>query len=150
MAEKWQIRMIKTLQTRLGLAEEEYREILRQYGVNSSLKLSRGKANDLIDQLGRLAEAAGKWKRQKREKKKYADLDGRPGDFATSAQVRMVEAAWAEVSRARTAEGRSRALDVFGQRITGKFRKEAWCQRDVEKLMQAIKAMKKQKEKGKA
>ncbi len=151
MATRWQVKMIHTLKSKLGISEGDYRVVLEKYGVKSSKALSYGKANHLIDRLAEEGEKMGVWKRKypnRRRRQKYNDLAGRE-DMATPAQLRMVEAAWADVSRMRNAEARQRALLKFCKRITKKAKMEWLNHRDIEKLMAAINAMKESKEKGK-
>ena len=142
-----QIKQIHTIKGKLGLDDDAYRLLLGRYQVKSSKQLTWRQAEELIDDLNRQtghkiesrAPAPGP------RSLKYTDLEGRPG-MCSGKQARMIEAMWAEVSRATTAEDREHALWVFLRRITGtdhfRFLK-SW---QVEKVVKALTEMKSQKE----
>lgn len=139
-----QYRTIHTLQKALGLSREDYEEMLdKNFGVRSSKDLlTYNRADELIRimraQMGGSIEGAGRHK--------YENLGNRPGK-ATPAQMRMIEAMFADVSHHRDQESRDKALkDLLIHRygVMGIYGLE----RDqVQKVVAGLKAMKKQKEK---
>lgn len=116
MATPKQIKLIQTLRGKLMLTREEYLCLLSSYGVESSKNLNDNDAGHLLNMLIDMGVTAKVWvnrnSRQPRQKK-YDDLRGRDPDMATPRQLRMIEAMWAEVSRATDEEGREKALRVF-------------------------------------
>lgn len=109
-----QIKKIHTLVSRLGMNEEAYRDMLEaSWGVRSSKELAEPEAELLIGTLEAKAVEMGVW--QKPYVKKYDELAAREGSYATPAQLRLIEALWAQVSRAPDAEGRRRTLQKFLQ-----------------------------------
>ena len=114
-----QVKLIHSLKGALKLSDELYRDILQErFRVNSSKELSRIQAASLIDELEVKATAAGVWESRHRgtKTKSYANLDHRAG-MATPAQLRKIQAQWADVSRAEDAESRTKALRAFVLRV---------------------------------
>lgn len=141
MATQKQIKKIHALKSRLNFSDEEYRSYLMTEGLVTSCKdLSERESEILIRKMELAAVAKGVWERY--TKRKYEELGRREG-MATPRQLRMIEGMWKEVSRMRTEEGRKRALRYFIKRITGKDSIKFLEQSDVEKLVQAIKNIKK-------
>lgn len=89
--QRWQIARIHVLKKEAGLSEEDYRALLGGWDVDSSKDLGFVAANSLIRALEGLAPGKAQ------TRKKYDDLRGRRG-MASPAQLRMLEAMWAEVS----------------------------------------------------
>lgn len=116
MATPKQIKLIHVLRGKLMLTREEYQCLVSSYGVGSSKDLSDSDAGHLLNMLIDMGVAAKVWVnhsgRQSRQKK-YDDLRGRDQDMATPRQLRMIEAMWAEVSRATDDDGREKALRVW-------------------------------------
>lgn len=116
----------------LGLTDEAYRDMLfDSYKVRSSKDLSPQQRFALIKSL--------------REKvhgnvKKFNDL-GKRKFKASPAQLRAIEAMWAQVSRAQTAQDRKKALNAFCHRLTGVMVVEWICKDDAKTLIKAIQAM---------
>ncbi|MGD9642802.1 MAG: phage protein GemA/Gp16 family protein [Elusimicrobiales bacterium] len=108
-----QIKMIHTLKGALGLTDLQYRAALERFHVFSSTQLSEAQADQFVSELQSLAVQAGKWDRPWN---KYQNLAGRKG-MATPRQLRMIEAMWADVSRAPNAAAREAALLVFLRRF---------------------------------
>ena len=137
-----QIKQIHTIKGKLGLDDDAYRLLLGRYQVKSSKQLTWRQAEELIDDLNRQTghKIESRIPSPESRKLRYTELDGRPG-MCSRKQARMIEAMWAEVSRATTAEDREHALWVFLRRITGtdhfRFLK-GW---QVEKVVKALNVM---------
>ncbi len=132
-----QIKRIHTVKNALGLTDMQYRLALEQYHVFSSKQLTEVQAGQFVSELENVAVSKGKWVRPWR---KYQHLGGRK-DMATPKQLRMIEAMWADVSRAGTASDRAAALKKFLLRfdISGGMEDIRW--HDVRKIVAALKAM---------
>lgn len=137
---KAQIRIIHTLKNRLGWDDAQYRGFLMWNSegfVTSSKELSYDEAERIIIKMRIEAVKKGVWQERPR---KYENLDGREG-MATGAQLRKIEAIWAEVCRAKTEEGRRKSLRKL---LWNKFKVadlrflEDWQVRKVLKMMEAI------------
>lgn len=116
----------------LGLNDEAYRDMLNdRYHVRSSKDLNPQQRFQLIKEL--------------REKvhgnvQKFNDL-GKRKFKASPKQLRAIEAMWAQVSRASTAQDRRKALNTFCKRLTG-VDVITWISKDDAKiLIKAIQAM---------
>lgn len=116
----------------LGLNDEAYRDMLDdRYHVRSSKDLNPQQRFQLIKEL--------------REKvhgnvQKFNEL-GKRKFKASPKQLRAIEAMWAQVSRAETAQDRSKALNAFCKRLTG-VEVITWiCKDDAKTLIKAIQAM---------
>lgn len=116
----------------LGLNDEAYRDMLNdRYHVRSSKELNPQQRFQLIKEL--------------REKvhgnvQKFNEL-GKRKFKASPKQLRAIEAMWAQVSRASTAQDRSKALNAFCKRLTG-VEVITWiCKDDAKILIKAIHAM---------
>ncbi|MDI1471907.1 hypothetical protein THER_1667 [Thermodesulfovibrio sp. N1] len=149
---KGQIRIIHTLKNRLGWDESQYRGFLMwntDRFVTSSLELSYEEAERIIIKMRHKAVMAGVWQDRQR---KYDELDGRE-NMATAAQLRKIEAIWAEVSRAKTEAERKKALrNLLWKkfRITDIRFLEDWQVRKVIKMLEAMKERKYGKKKEEA
>ena len=106
MPDKSKIKLIHVLKTKLGLTDDEYRILLGTYKVESSKDLSAIQAQHLIDTMYQLAKARGISTRA-------AGDSARSRWFASPSQLRLIDARWHDVSRAKTAEERSHALNVW-------------------------------------
>ena len=138
LANKAQIKKIHTLKSKLQLREEVYRDMLANYGVDSSTRLKIGQATDFIQTLSHQAEKQGVWTTKK---KKYDHLWNRNKNMASPAQLRKIEAMWKNVSRFENYRQRAEALDKFINRIVG-VTNILWVEKShVEKLIKAIEAM---------
>lgn len=141
---KQQIKILHTLKSKLGIEEDAYRAMIMDvHGFSDTSKdLSEPEATMLIDKLATQAKAKGVWTDPgvRTSKRKYDELGNRPG-MASPAQLRMIEAMWAEVSTKRDAEARGAALEWFVFRIC-KVQKVIWLKSaDVYKIVSAIKRM---------
>lgn len=128
-----QYRQIHGLVRLLGMNDEAYRDMLRdRYQVESSKQLSTQQRNSLIKSLRE--QVHGKVQ-------KFNELSGRAKHKASPAQLRAIEAMWAQVSRAETSEDRRNALNAFCKRLTG-VEVVTWiCKDDAKTLIKAIQAM---------
>ncbi len=131
-----QIKRIHTVKGALGLTDAQYRGALEFYHVYSCKQLTEAQADQFISELENVAVSQGKWSRSWR---KYQHLDGRKG-MATARQLRMIEAMWADVSRAATIADRAAALNKFLSRFEIKTMEDIrWY--DVRRLVAALRAM---------
>lgn len=128
-----QYRQIHGLVRLLGMNDEAYRDMLRdRYQVESSKQLSTQQRSSLIKSLRE--QVHGKVQ-------KFNELSGRAKHKASPAQLRAIEAMWAQVSRAETSEDRRKALNAFCKRLTG-VEVVTWiCKDDAKTLIKAIQAM---------
>lgn len=128
-----QYRQIHGLVRLLGMNDEAYRDMLRdRYQVESSKQLSTQQRSSLIKSLRE--QVHGKVQ-------KFNELSGRAKHKASPAQLRAIEAMWAQVSRAETSEDRRKALNTFCKRLTG-VEVVTWiCKDDAKVLIKAIHAM---------
>jgi len=108
-----QIKKIHAFKSLLKLGDMEYLNRLRPYRVFTSKDLTETQANVLIYHLQEEAIAAGVYVRRQAA---YQNLYGRPG-MASPKQLRMIEAMWADVSRAGTYAARANALKQFLHRF---------------------------------
>ncbi|SOE75288.1 Protein of unknown function [Fibrobacter sp. UWT3] len=128
-----QYRQIHGLVRLLGMNDEAYRDMLHdRYQVESSKQLSTQQRSSLIKSLRE--QVHGKVQ-------KFNELSGRAKHKASPAQLRAIEAMWAQVSRAETSEDRRKALNAFCKRLTG-VEVVTWiCKDDAKVLIKAIHAM---------
>lgn len=137
-----QISAIHTLKTRLGMDEESYRALLQEFGgVESSKELSWFQADELIDEMKR---KAGQEPQVNHKGKRHRGLEGRAG-MATPAQLRKIEAVWAEVSRVEDSEERAKALRSFVGKIARVSDLRFLDRRGVAKVIAALTAMQKRR-----
>lgn len=136
-----QVKRVHALKNALGMTDAQYREALRAYHVYSSKQLNAEQAHWFITELERAAVARGKWTRPGQ---KYQHLAGRRM-MATPRQLRMIEAMWADVSRATNAELRAQGLLAFLARF-GVSGIEDVTQFDVKRVVAALEAMKASRE----
>jgi hypothetical protein len=155
-AQPSQVKRIHTLAHLLRIPDDDYRAMIASFGtfpVNvrpSSKKLTFQKANELIRRLSEMATAAGVHRSVEApgraplsscRPKKYDDLGKRPG-MASPAQLRMLEAMWADVSFAPDPRSRHYAYEKFITRITGVSKPEWLEPLHVRKIKTAIESMK--------
>jgi hypothetical protein len=95
-----QIKLLHTLLHALAIDDDVYRGILAiRYQVESSKQLSRAQAEELIGYLKEKAVTAGVWQERPGRKKKFHEWENRRSGMASPAQLRKIEAMWADVSR---------------------------------------------------
>ncbi len=116
----------------LGLNDEAYRDMLNdRYHVRSSKDLNPQQRFQLIKEL-RVQVHGNVQKFNELGKRKFK---------ASPKQLRAIEAMWAQVSRASTAQDRRKALNTFCKRLTG-VEVITWiCKDDAKILFKAIQAM---------
>ena len=107
-----QIKKIHTLKKMLGIDEDLYKEMLSDFGVNSSKNLSFDAANIFIEQLESVAISKNLWKKNPL---KYEDLV-RDSEMATPAQLRLIEVLWGQTICSDTPKSRKKALRTFLQK----------------------------------
>ena len=151
MITKQQIKIIHTLKSALKLSDEVYRARVMGHGSGfdgSSLDLTYAQARELINEMRTEAIMQGVWVQTDSgqagmtEKRKYDSLGKRAG-MATPAQLRMIEAMWKTVSFTHDPEKRESAMRKFIFRITQKSAPEFLVSRDVSKLVNAMRSMRK-------
>lgn len=138
-----QVKTIHVLKSKLRIDEASYRALLRSYGVSTSPDLQSSAARELIRLLVSRAQQAGVWN----QKRKRWDNVGERAGMAVPAQLRKIEAMWAEVSRAPTAATKHSALRVFLENQFGVSALEWVTQEMVGKIIRTLQAMKHSKEK---
>jgi hypothetical protein len=128
------VRRIGMLRKRCGLADEEYYAMLGGYGVESCKELSVAQAQRVIGFLEGM-EPKGEGRRMK-----YDELGFRP-DFATPAQLRMLEAMWKEVSFCTFSSKRAEAWREFLWNRFSVIGPEGIAREDVGKIKLTLEAM---------
>ncbi|KAB2908953.1 MAG: DUF1018 domain-containing protein [Ignavibacteriales bacterium] len=119
----------RTATSRLGFTEDEYRELLSQYGVQTAKDLSARQFSTLMKGLEKLG-----WKLKDN---RLRGNDSGTGNHATTAQLRMIEGLWMTKARVKTRQ----ALSAFTKRITGVDRIEWLTVYQIRKLKKAIEAL---------
>ena len=113
---KKQIKLIKTLQGKLKMPDDEYRLMLSEYWVNSCTRLSFSDAQAIIEKLEAQAVEKGVWTPYASRPLKYDNLGKRRG-MASPKQLRKVEVMWKNVSFTHDPHKRELALRRFILRI---------------------------------
>ena len=119
------------------------------YKVESCTKLNEQQLKQFLKILRDKSKEAGVFQPKKQyafQKYKYNNLKGRDKEMAEPSQLRMIEAMWFEISNQTTDETRSQALRKFLKRIVKVDDMAFLEKRDVEKIVRALKQMKRQKE----
>lgn len=136
-----QIKAIHATSSKLGLDDDTYRAmLLDRYGVDSCKRLTWRQAEELLQGLNGTVVSSGKTCPSHKHALKYQNLDGRPG-FATGAQCRLIDAMFAQVTRAQCEETIEHALNSFCSRIchvAGLRMVKGW---QVEKIVKALESM---------
>ena len=136
----WQIKRIHFLLNRCGIADEDYRARMSEdYGVRTCKKLASDQAKTLIQDIEAFAK---EWNIDISLRPDYVH---RPG-MATPAQLRKIEAMWANVSRAKTAKARRKALRTFLTKRFGVSDPRFIPHEMPSKIIHTLAAMKKQKQ----
>jgi len=145
-----QIKKIHSLKNVLGFDDDIYRAILYdRFRVKSSKMLSFNSAGLLIDELEAKALSAGVWEKRNTgsKRQRFNDLEGRAG-MATPAQLRKVEAMWAQNSRIFEPEGRRKALRSFVMRVAGVSDLRFLDDEGATKVLNALGAMDRKRQSG--
>lgn len=134
---KKQIALIHTAISRLGISDDNYRDMLSGYGVKSAKELSPEKATAVIAALGRMGFKIIDKRPAARSGSRKGNPDYANGKArATEPQLRKIEAMW--MSSPRVEKKDREALQSFCKRITGVDRLEWLTQNLVKKLIMAI------------
>lgn len=139
---KKQIQLIHILLHKCGISDDDYREKLdRDFKVTTCKDLSYKQAKTLIKDLEGYAKAYGINIRSEVE----FNYTRRPG-MATPAQLRMIEAMWKDVSRAKTVKKRRKTLRAFLSNKFGVSDMKFIPHNMPHKIIHTLEAMKKQKQ----
>jgi hypothetical protein len=134
-----QVKKIHIAKSQLGLSDQQYRDILSGFNNNQKLpcktckELNYQQAEALLNIFVKL----GFKQTQNGKVKKYEEFAGRPGKFASPAQMRMIEGLWMTHSREKTEESMNR----FIKRISGKDKIEFITGADAHKIIKAIETL---------
>lgn len=131
-----QIKLIHIAKQQLGLSDQQYRDTLSGFISATGQPCSSCKElnSDQAEVLLTLFKKIG-WKEKRNGKvKKYEEFNGRPGKFASPAQMRKIEALWMNYSREKTIE----SMNHFIKRIVGKDHISFLTNYDVHKVIKAI------------
>ncbi len=148
MATATQIKIIHSLKGRLGLTDEEYRGMVFEAGTGypvSSKELTEKEAAGLIRTLEAMAVKQGVWTQRAGKgwgRRRFEELGGRENIMATPRQLRMIEAMWRDVSRARTDDERRKTLRSFLKRLVRVETLEFLEKKHVQVIITALEAMK--------
>lgn len=125
----------------LNLSEELYKELLEQFGVETSKNLTSQQIEELTSRLAKNAQARGLYKpRPSFIKYKYNNLGEREG-MASPAQLRKIDIMWKNVSRQKNEKDRETALQIIIKKITGKDHIKFLTPVDVRKLIKTFENM---------
>lgn len=125
----------------LNLSEDLYRELLEQFGVETSKDLSTQQIEELTSRLRKNAEAQGLYRpKPSFIKYKYNNLANREG-MASPAQLRKIDIMWKNVSRQKNEKDRQSALQLMIKKITGKDHIKFLTSRDVRKVIKTFENM---------
>lgn len=138
------VKRIKTLQRAAGVDDDSYRAMLAGYGVESCRDLDAVQAASVISFLQVLVDGSGNRRpRRSTGAKRYEDLDGRSAEWATSKQLRMLEAMWMDVTRQKTREKAMLAYHSWLMHKFGLTSAEMIAREDVGKVKMALASMRK-------
>ena len=139
----WQITWIHVLLNRIGVSDEDYRARLdEEFGVRTCKKLTRDQAGRFIRNMEAIAKGMGIDTGSRRRRREWSR---RPG-MATPAQLRKIEAMWADVSWQRTAGERRKALGAFLEKRFGVSDLAFVTHEMPGKIIHTLEAMKQQKQ----
>lgn len=109
-------KLIHTLLSRLGMPDDQYRQLLRdRFGVESSRGLKPIQQRELAKDLNALLPEASRMRITGAggARRRFENLGTREAQYATPAQLRMLEATWVERSRQPTIEEKREVLNQF-------------------------------------
>ncbi len=125
----------------LNISEELYRELLSQFGVETSKDLTSQQIEELTSQLRNNAQVQGLYRAKPSFLKyKYNNLAERQG-MASPAQLRKIEVMWKNVSRQKNDKDRESALQTMIKKITGKDHIKFLTPIDVRKIIKTFENM---------
>lgn len=125
----------------LNLSEELYKELLEQFGVETSKDLTSQQIEELTSRLCKNAEVQGLYRpKPSFLKYKYNNLSNREG-MASPAQLRKIDIMWKNVSRQKNEKDRQSALQVMIKKITGKDHIKFLTPVDVKKVIKTFENM---------
>lgn len=125
----------------LNLGEDLYRELLSQFGVETSKDLTSQQIEELTSQLRNNAQVQGLYRTKPSFiKYKYNNLGNREG-MASPAQLRKIEVMWKNVSRQKNDKDRESALQTMIKKITGKDHINFLTPVDVRKVIKTFENM---------
>jgi hypothetical protein len=133
MANSGLIKVVHVAKAKLGLSDDEYRDILSSFNVNSSKELNEAGLKQLIAVFNKMGFEDTSKKRKYNHLKKRGDI---LDPWATPKQLRMIEAKW--MSSPKVKVKTTEALEKFILRIV-KVSKIEWLKgKHVEKVIKAI------------
>lgn len=137
MANSGLIKVVHVAKNKLGLSDDDYRDILSGFNVSSSKELNENELKQLIAVFHKIGfEDTDKKKRKYNNlKKRGSILDA----WATPKQLRMIEAKWMSSDKVRVKT--TEALEKFILRIA-KVAKIEWLKgKHVQKVIKAIESL---------
>ena len=138
-----QVKHIHVLLNLIGVSDQDYRARLREdYGVSTCKKLSSVQAAKLIKSMEAIAKGMGIDTGRRRRRREWKR---RPG-MATPAQLRKIEAMWADVSRQKTPGEKRKALGAFLEKRFGVSDLAFVTHEMPGKIIHTLEVMKKQKQ----
>lgn len=120
MATAKQVQIIHILKQKIGLDNETYRQILGEFNVDSSTKLTAGQAKALINRLNCKSRHES-------------------GCFATDKQVYVIRMKWQGLSRKETAEEKDKALIALIKKKYGKTQIYDLTRKEASELLRIFK-----------
>lgn len=138
----YQIRKIKTAQSKLKIKDADYREMLSGFITEkgkpaiSCKELNQDQYQILIETFEKLG-----FKPKRKIENRFAKYDGRGGRFATSWQMEKVFYLWEKNSKEKTLS----SLIKFAKRIIKVDDISFWQKRDMSKLIKAVEVIKSKK-----
>lgn len=134
-------RLLHTLVSRLGMPDDQYRQMLRdRCGAETSLALTPSQQRALAEDLNALLPEADRLRITGAggARRRFENLAEREAQYATPAQLRMLEAAWVERSRQPTIAEKREALNQFLLHRFGIGKVEWILKAQVGKILTAI------------
>lgn len=103
---------IHVLKSKAGMTEQDYRDFLSGWGVESSKELSPRQYREAVARLRELSgQPARRWKSKKTLR--FEELAGRGADWATPAQLRKIHVLWVSVTRQAGDDAADAAFAAF-------------------------------------
>ena len=138
-----QVKRIHVLLNLIGVSDQDYRARLdEEFGVRTCKKLTRAEAGRFIRSMEAIAKGMGIDTGRRRRRREWKR---RPG-MATPAQLRKIEAMWADVSRQKTPGEKRKALGAFLEKRFGVSDLAFVTHEMPGKIIHTLEVMKKQKQ----